>query len=174
MDIHVTGGREIWAERDDAVSVHVSGSAGAESLPHELFHYVVEDSLALEWGYWDCIAKGALFRGMRLRAAPDEGAAMQQANAVAQEAGTRAEDAEFFVAAVEAVLDAGLEGDVDKAKDLVRRQWAHLACPPLETADLAGIKRRVGEMTERWRDLGDGVGIALPWPSPEAGRLRLR
>jgi hypothetical protein len=174
MEIHVIGGKEIWAARDDAVSVLVSAAAHGESLPHELFHYVVEDSLALEWGYWDCIAKGALFSGMSLRSAPDERSAQERANAVAAEAGKRADDAEFFVAAVDAAFEAGLEDDVEKAKALVRRQWAHLSCPPLEIADLVGLKDRVGDLTERWRRLGEGETLELPWPSPEAGKMLLR
>jgi hypothetical protein len=175
MEIYIadtTGTREIWAVRDDDVAVGVSDKADPASLPHELFHYVVEDALGLAWGYWDCIARGALFPGMRVRSGMAEPDAMARSGRVGAEAGPRADEAEFFVAAVETTFDAGLERDVTAARDLVRTQWPHLTCPPLETVDLPALKLLVQEMTGRWRELPEGVTVTLPWPTPAAGRLR--
>lgn len=35
--------------------------AAGGDLPHDLYHYVIEDALDLDFGFWGCVAHGATF-----------------------------------------------------------------------------------------------------------------
>lgn len=44
-------------------------AAGAD-LPHDLYTFVIEDALDLEFGFWGCVAAGATFRTLGRRRTP--------------------------------------------------------------------------------------------------------
>lgn len=44
-------------------------AAGAD-LPHDLYTFVIEDALDLEFGFWGCVAAGATFRTLGRKRTP--------------------------------------------------------------------------------------------------------
>ncbi len=44
--------------------------AVGRDLPHDLATFVIEDALALEFGFWGCVAAGATFRTLGRRRTP--------------------------------------------------------------------------------------------------------
>lgn len=44
-------------------------AAGAD-LPHDLYTFVIEDALDLEWGFWGCVAAGATFTTLGRKRTP--------------------------------------------------------------------------------------------------------
>jgi len=48
----------------DGVQLRVPGYAFTRALPHDLAHFVIEDTLRLDRGFWGSVARGAEFRGM--------------------------------------------------------------------------------------------------------------
>jgi hypothetical protein len=44
--------------------------AVGRDLPHDLATFVIEDALALEYGFWGCVAAGARFRTLGRRRTP--------------------------------------------------------------------------------------------------------
>lgn len=44
-------------------------AAGAD-LPHDLYTFVIEDALDLEYGFWGCIAVGATFKTLGRKRTP--------------------------------------------------------------------------------------------------------
>lgn len=51
-------------ERDDGVVVVFDMFDHADRLPHDLCHLAVESALRTRQGFWGCIERGAMFRGM--------------------------------------------------------------------------------------------------------------
>jgi hypothetical protein len=44
--------------------------AAGGDLPHDLVTFVIEDALAIEHGFWGCVAAGATFRTLGRRRTP--------------------------------------------------------------------------------------------------------
>jgi len=52
------------ALRDDGVRLAVPGYGPSKPVPHDMIHLVVEDELAVDYGFWGCVAAGAVYKGM--------------------------------------------------------------------------------------------------------------
>lgn len=52
-------------------------AAGAD-LPHDLYTFVIEDALDLEFGFWGCVAAGATFRTLGRKRTPQGQAVIDQ------------------------------------------------------------------------------------------------
>ncbi len=161
-------GYDITALRDDNVLVEVYKSDTKTGLPHELFHYGAEGVLNLSSGFWECVARGALFDGMQVLSADDASSCRERSDQLRQELGDEIGDAEFLVSAVSVTLDARLEGDVEAAEAEIRRCWPNLEVPSLQGIDMLTVREAVDRVTGTWDSLAPGDRMVLDWPMPQA------
>jgi hypothetical protein len=59
------GRYETLIARDDGVSFSLLGVAHIFAIPHDVAHFVIENALRLDAGFWGSIADGAVFPTMR-------------------------------------------------------------------------------------------------------------
>src|ERR1051325_2112941 len=58
------GRYESTIARDDGVRFRLKGHDCALALPHDIAHYIVENALGLEGGFWGRVAAGGVFPSM--------------------------------------------------------------------------------------------------------------
>jgi hypothetical protein len=134
----------------------------ARELPHDLAHFVVEDSLGLEAGLWGVLTAGGMFGHAKVIAGRRAPHAAKRAQAVVDAAGDRLSQAEMLT---RSVCDLALEGadrDVRRLKAAAgERWWRDTSADQLERAC-----RALREMSVRWRDLRPGEALAVVWRLP--------
>ncbi len=119
-------------------------------LPHDLVHYVVEDELGLEFGFWGLAAAGAKLQSVQAYRARDPRRIPPQNDPLV---GAHIADllaAEGLVAAFSAFPGTGAE-------------------PDLEAGRVERIRARVTELNERWQATGPGEVLRLRWPGESRG-----
>lgn len=158
-------GYDITALRDDNVLVEVEKSATRPGLPHELFHFAAEGVLDLSSGFWECVARGALFGNMQVISAGEVSSQLERSDRLQEELGAEIGDAEFLVSAISVALEAGLEGDVEAAEAEVKRCWPDLEAPSLRGIDMLRAKKALDHVTDAWDRLAPGDRLMLDWPA---------
>jgi len=90
--------------------------AAGGDLPHDLHHFVIEDALGLEYGFWGCVAHGATFKTLGRKRTP-------QGNAVIAAHLDDLEAAEAQVNDVYFAWRSGRPTDVDDELDSMLKRW---------------------------------------------------
>lgn len=90
-------------------------AAGAD-LPHDLYTFVIEDALGLEYGFWGCIAAGATFKSLGRRRTP-------QGKAVISKHLDDLDAAESRVNEIYFAWRAGVATEVDDELDAMLDRW---------------------------------------------------
>ena len=90
-----------------------SMAAGGD-LPHDLYHYVIESALGIEFGFWGCVAAGASFETLGRKQTPQGKAVVAAHLDELSEAEVRVNDVYFAwrrgaATPVDAELNAMLE-----------------------------------------------------------------
>ena len=93
--------------------------AAGGDLPHDLYTFVVEDSLGLERGFWGCVAAGATFKTLGRRTTP-------QGKAVIAENLAELEAAEARVNEIYFAWRAGVPTELDHELDSMLERWRSL------------------------------------------------
>jgi hypothetical protein len=115
-------------------------------LPHDLVHYVVEDELGLEFGFWGLVAAGAKLQSVQAYGARDPRRIPPQDDPLVA---AHVEDllaAEGLVAAFSAIPGTGPD-------------------PDLEADRVERIRERITELNERWQAACPGELLRLRWPA---------
>ena len=134
----------------------------ARELPHDLAHFVVEDSLGLEAGLWGVIAAGGMFGHTKVIAGRRPPHAAKRAQAVVDAAGDRLSQAEMLTRFVCDLALDGADHDVRRLKAAAGVRWWRGT-----TADqLADTCRALREASVRWRDLREGEALKVLWRLP--------
>ena len=136
--------------RPDAEAVQFAVYDYGPMLPHDLVHYVVEDELGFEFGFWGLVAAGAKLqsvqayraRNPRRIAHPDDPLVAAHVDDLLA--------AEGLVAAFSAL--PGTHPD-----------------PELEPARIERIRTRMGQLNERWQATAPGDTLRLSWPADNTG-----
>jgi len=163
------GGHRVTARRADGVSVFVDASDHPHRVPHELAHYAIERELGLEWGFWGCVSRGALFRGMTVLDGMAEGAAAELSAEVRGRAGSRFDSAEVLVAALEEVFAHHRDLMPQAKRDKMVELQPVLADAPLQRLDLDRLAAIVDEAARTWGELPRDAQVDVVWsPAPSA------
>ena len=154
--------------RRDGLVVELDGGGyntvggAARELPHDLAHFVVEDSLALEAGLWGVLAAGGMFGHAKVIAGRRPPHAAKRAQAVVDAAGDRLSQAEMLTRFVCDLALAGADRDVRRLKAAAgERWWRETSAEQLERAC-----RALRETSVRWRDLRPGEALTVVWRLP--------
>jgi hypothetical protein len=114
-------------------------------LPHDLVHYVVEDELGLEFGFWGLLAAGAKLQSVQAYGARDPRRIPPPNDPFV---GTHIDEllaAEGLVAAFSAFPGTGTE-------------------PELDADQIERIRARIAELNEQWQARRPGEMLRLHWP----------
>jgi hypothetical protein len=149
---------ETLVERDDGVVFCMRGAGGGASLPHDLVHALVEQSLGVPDGIWGCVADGVVWGSMRHL----EG--RQPPHAAERSARLRKERADRIQAA-EALAD--LVGRLARKEPVLPGQIDGAGHSPdalaAAVADLAAAERR-------WAELSPGETWVVHWVPSRGAR----
>ena len=122
-------------------AVHDYGPA----LPHDLVHYVVEDELRLEFGFWGLLSAGAKLQSVQAYGTRDPRRIPPPDDPLVTTHLDELLAAERYVAALSAVPGTETE-------------------PDLETDRIERIRVRMSELNQRWQATGPGEALRLRWP----------
>ena len=114
-------------------------------LPHDLVHYVVEDELGLQFGFWGLIAAGAKLQSVQAYGARDPRRIPPQDDPLVAAHIDELLTAEGFVAAFSGLPGTGPD-------------------PELEPGQVERIRARIAELNERWQATGPEEVLRLRWP----------
>jgi hypothetical protein len=163
----------VYVTRHDGSSTAWDFPSYGEGLPHDLCHLVVEEELGIAQGFW-----GLVDRGVDVEVIDNKATLVRDARPLVHEPGM---DFTGLMAAEEAVavlsppglrteqvgaltvahLDAS-SSDVPDSATL--RSELGFALPPGTTDEaIASVRRRLTELGEQWRGLGDGEAISLTY-----------
>ncbi len=125
-----------------------------ELMPHDVAHYLVEESYEIELGVWGQLAAGG---GGIFTPAPEDNTLRNQRRAQRIGAVGRADMARSEQLVVLTVRT--WERSIGRVKQ-------HTLPAPLEVdpADLAAAVRRMTEVAEQWRALPSGGSLMFTWP----------
>ncbi|MEZ5343724.1 MAG: hypothetical protein R2706_20500 [Acidimicrobiales bacterium] len=93
--------------------------AAGGDLPHDLYHFVIEDALDLEFGFWGCVAHGATFATLGRKRIP-------QGKAIIAEHLDELDAAERKVNEVYFSWRAGRATELGQELDTMLERWRHL------------------------------------------------
>lgn len=94
--------------------------AAGGDLPHDLYHYVIESALGIEFGFWGCVAEGATFKTLGRKRTPQGNAVVDRHRNALAEAERRVNDVYFD-------WRADRPTPVDDELDAMLRRWRALA-----------------------------------------------
>ena len=98
-----------------SVVVGPTMAAGGD-LPHDLYHFVIEDALDFEFGFWGCVAHGATFATLGRKRTP-------QGNAVIARHLDDLDEAESKVNDIYFAWRAGRPTDLDDELNAMLERW---------------------------------------------------
>jgi hypothetical protein len=123
--------------------------ATGRDLPHDLAHFVVEETLGLQWGFWGLVAKGATFKSVRGRRRTQPGRELIRAHRAALNA------AEHLVNAHVSAWRKGASTPAAHALDAMLARWR--ALPVGEDLRLDWGRPRCRPVTPITDSLPEGV-----------------
>jgi hypothetical protein len=115
------------------------------TLPHDLVHYVVEDELGLEFGFWGLVSAGANLQSVQAYGARDPRRIPPQTDPL-----VTAHIDELLAAEGVVATFSGLPGTHPE--------------PELEPAVIERIRARMTELNQRWQATVPGEALRLRWP----------
>jgi hypothetical protein len=114
-------------------------------LPHDLVHFVVEDTLGLRFGFWGLIAHGAQFEAVVSFAARSP-------------KGLPPVDDPLIAAHVEELLEA------ERLANTLYSLWGDSPLDGGLSPDLAeAVRHALAEVQEQWNALATGEALHLSW-----------
>jgi hypothetical protein len=160
------GNYETLIKRDDGVTFRLAGVGRKFALPHDLAHFVVEQSLRLDRGFWGSVADGAVFglmthvEGRRKPRAAERSKIVMKANA------PNLSEVEVMVGIFS---DAFEQDHGNKAVAIHARILRYQAAQGQRTRTFnhALIEKAVSTwqtMMSQWNELPVGGKLELVWP----------
>lgn len=153
--------------RQDKVRISVPVYGPLEPLPHDLAHYVIEQELGLQDGFWGSVAAGALFKGMKLLAGRQRPHAAERSRQVLA---THRQG----IGVSELLVDAGLRAVTGR-----RLEDAPLPIDSPLVRTRADLNRLVAQMRPaldqicaRWQTIALGGTLQMVWSDPDLRTAR--
>ncbi len=157
----------IRIHRDDSVSLRMRPPDRKFSPPHDLVHFVVEQSLGLMKGFWGTVALGALFPSMTVIEGRQPPHANTRSKALMKNNRASLSEAEVFVGAFQHVL---LENP-KSYREKISRRLANTG-RPVEIDDIERTWTALISLRDRWNALATGGRIVLEWQDYDKSRSK--
>ena len=155
--------------RNDGVLVFVPGVGKKYDLPHDFSHFIIEKSLGLEWGFWGCIAKGALFKGMKVLEGRQKPHAKARSKNILKEAGQYLTEAEGLVSIVHNIRTKKVQYDWIQIREELKFSWRPKKSfrPALSQKEIEVTCNLVDSAVLQWEGMSAGDHISVIWTLPE-------
>jgi hypothetical protein len=162
------------ALRDDGVLLQVPGSDRTFSLPHDLAHYVVEQELGLQRGFWGRVARGAIYPGMTVLSGRQPPHAAQRSRMVIREDEQQGVQAEVLVGVLLHIMHAAIENDEAAVRAMLDNEWRPRK-PERGLPDRDEVQRACAALRQAerdWRGLEVGQSLTVTWQPAIAMKRR--
>lgn len=150
----------IIVARDDGVSLRVRTPDRKFSPPHDLIHFVVENGMRLQRGFWGSVAKGAKFASVEVIDGRQKPRANEKSAEVIKANEAYLSEAEMIVGAFQRVLHE----DMRPPQEVLRR-LLQASGRKVETDLLPPTWDRLVSFRDQWESLPVGQAIQLEWRS---------
>jgi hypothetical protein len=158
------GRYETLIKRDDGVTFRLPGVGRKFSLPHDLAHFVVEQSLRLDHGFWGSVAAGAVFDQMLYVAGRRKPKAAERSRTVLKANAQALSEAEVLVR----IFNEAFELGQGKNSAIIYAHLSQRRTPPgRKPFDLRDVERTISTwdgLLARWNELPAGGRLDLAWP----------
>jgi hypothetical protein len=157
----------------DGVRLRVPGYGFMRALPHDLAHFVVEDTLRLSRGFWGSVASGAEFRGMERIDGRRKPHATRRPKTTSKDNADYLSEAERLVACFERIVDGELDRFPQRTETELRLALATVqhGTKAISRSAIEGLCAAWRAMQARWNELPVGEAVRLEWrPTRAPGR----
>ena len=161
VNVEKTTDRQIIiAVRDDGVSLRVRTPDRKFSPPHDLIHFVVENGMRLQRGFWGSVADGAKFASMEVVDGRQKPRANERSAQVIKANEPHLSEAEAIVGAFQKILHEDMRPHQQALWRLLRTGGRKV-----ESELLRPTWDELVSFRDRWEGLAVGNGIRLEWRS---------
>lgn len=153
------------ATRDDGASLAIPGFGSSKPLPHDVVHFVTEDELSVDYGFWGCVAAGAIYKGMVVVAGKVRHDSKKKSEQIIKQNGQKISEAEILAGIILIILRKGIQNDWPEIQHIQRSAW-QAACPsrPLMThEEVKTICVRLERLSKQWHALPHGQTLEFVW-----------
>jgi hypothetical protein len=153
------------ATRDDGVSLAIPGFGPSKPVPHDMIHFVVEDELAVDYGFWGCVAAGAIYKGMAIVGGKVRHDNEKKSQEIIRKVGQKISEAECLAGIILKILREQIENDWPRIQELQKSAWqpTHPARAKMTRDEIKRICRRIHALAQDWKALPDGQTLTLHW-----------
>jgi len=151
--------------RDDGVSLSIPGFGSSKPLPHDLVHFITEEELGVDYGFWGCVAAGAIYKGMAMVAGKVRHDSQKKSEDIIKQNGQKISEAEILAGVILTILCKGIQNDWPKVQHVQHAAWQPTSPSrlPMTHEEVKRICVRLDKLTAQWRALPDGQTLTLIW-----------
>ncbi len=167
VEIHRTSARhEITIVRDDGVTLQLRPPDRKFSPPHDVIHFVVEETLVLQKGFWGTVANGAKFPSMTVIKGRQRPHADTRSKSLIKSNQPYLNEAEVLVGVFQDVLLKNPKVYREIIGSRIK------ACGrEIEPDEIEAVWSALVTLRKRWEGLAVGDSIVLEWPDHRKSRF---
>ena len=165
---------EVLVRRDDGVLLEVQSFDRPLRLPHDIAHFVVENELQLEHGFWGLLAAGVMFSNMRVASGRLRQHAAEHSRSLVKGVGQQPIEAEVLVSVMLRIAEDRADEEWGMVKAQVDAVWKPRRSQlqrPISHNDVRRVCRELRRVEQQWRALSIGQSITVTWV-PQNKRLQ--
>lgn len=158
------------ATRNDGVSLAIPGFGSSKPLPHDLVHFITEEELGVDYGFWGCVATGAIYKGMAVVAGKVRYDSQKKSEDIIKQNGQKISEAEILAGVILTILRKGIQNDWPKVQRVQHSAWqpASPSRPPMTHEEVKRICVRLDKLSAQWRALSDAQTLTLIWKTKKS------
>jgi len=160
------------ATRSDGVSIWVSGVGRWIGLPHDFAHFIVEQGLGLQYGFWGQVALGALWPQIKIVSGRQKPHAKERSEVLLRENKKCISHAEVMVRVFNEITEQQIDANWDATYKELKgcREVPKGPKITFEKALVDEICDRIRKEKGRWLNLPVGQSITVKWKVPAPKR----
>ena len=153
------------ALRDDGVRLAVPGYGPSKPIPHDMIHFVVEDELKIDYGFWGCVAAGAVYKGMLVLDGKVRHDSEKRSKEIIKKFGQGNTESEVLASDILAIFNQRIESNWEKIQQLQKASWqpSRPGRPQMTHDEIKRICERIHALAREWEALKDGQTLAMQW-----------
>jgi hypothetical protein len=162
------------ATRDDGASLAIPGFGTSKPLPHDVVHLITEDELGVDYGFWGCVAAGAIYKGMVVVAGKVRHDSKKKSEEIIKGNGQKISEAEILAGIILIILREGIQDDWPKIQYVQKSAWqaASPSRPQMTHEEIKRICVRLERLSEQWHALPNGQTLELIWKTHKSNQRR--
>jgi len=153
------------ATRDDGASLAIPGFGTSKPLPHDVVHFITEAELSVDYGFWGCVAAGAIYKGMAVVAGRVRHDSKKKSAEIIKRNGQKISEAEILAGIIQIILNEGIQDDWPKIQRVQKSAWrsASPSRPLMTHEEVKKICVRLERLSKQWHALPNGQTLELVW-----------